>query len=82
MTRILERELLSLARENRTDPLRECSSVYGFLAYRRLANSEVVGACRNVSNGTIGCGKCSPALVDENDDARLIENRYVRGEAV
>jgi hypothetical protein len=82
MTRVLERELLSLARENRTYPLRKCSSVYELFAYRRLADSEVVGAFRNVSNSTVGCSELSPGLVDENDDARLLKNRYMRREAV
>jgi hypothetical protein len=82
MTRVLERELLSLARENRTDPLRECSGVYELFAYRRLADSEVVGAFRNVSNSTVGCSELSPGLVDENDDARLLKDRYMRREAV
>jgi len=82
MAGVLERELLSPARENRTDPLRERSSVFGLFAYRRLANSEVVGPFRNVSNSTIGYSKFSPGLVDETDDARLVENRYMRGETI
>jgi hypothetical protein len=82
MTRVLECELFPPARENRADPLRESSSVCGLLAYRRLTNLEVVGALRNVSYGAVGSSKFSPSLIDENNGARLIENCYVRGEAV
>ena len=82
MAGVLECKLFPPAGENRADPLRESSGVCGLLAYRRLTNLEVVGAFRDVPHGAVGFGKFSPGLVDENNDARLVENCYVCGETV
>jgi hypothetical protein len=80
MAGIFERELHSPPVKNRAYPLRERGSV--LITRRRFTHPEVVGTLRNVPNGTVGGGEVSPGFVNEDDGARPVEDRDVRGEAV
>src|SRR5215211_4369508 len=83
MAGILKLEFFALAAENRADPLRKWSSLVGIRARCRVAGPEVVGAFGVLLRGYSICpGKVSPGLVDGDDFTRLVDNRYVRGEAV
>src|SRR5215217_8158910 len=80
---ILQLEFFALPAENRADPLRKGSSLLGIQPSCRIACSEVVGAFGVVLRVYSIClGKVSPGLVDGDDGTRLVDNRYVRGEAV
>src|SRR5215210_9268995 len=80
---ILQLEFFALAAENRADPLRKWSSLLGIRPSCRIACPEVVGSFGVVLRGYSVCpGKVSPGFVDGDDGARLVDNRYVRGEAV
>src|ERR671939_40150 len=83
MAGILQLEFFALAAENRADPLRKGSSFLGMCTRRRIACPQVVGSFGVVLSGCSICpGKVSPGLVDGDDGTRLVDNRYVRGEAV
>src|SRR5215212_11841721 len=83
MAGILQLEFFALAAENRADPLRKWSSLLGIRARCRVAGPEVVGAFGVLLRGYSICpGKVSPGLVDGDDFTRLVDNRYVRGEAI
>src|SRR5918998_4443609 len=83
MAGILELESFASAAENRTDPLRKRSSFFRMRARCRIACPEVVGAFGVGLPGNPVCpGKVSPSLVDGDDGTRLVDDRYVRGEAV
>src|SRR5215204_3665495 len=83
MAGILQLEFFALAAENRADPLRKWSSLLGIRPSCRIACPEVVGSFCIVVRGCSICpGKVSPGLVDGDDSTRLVDNRYVRGEAV
>src|SRR5918995_7032810 len=83
MARILQLEFGALAAENRADPLRKGSSLLGMCAHCRIACPEVVGSFGVDPRGYSICpGKVSPGFVDGDDGTRLVDNRYVRGEAV
>jgi hypothetical protein len=83
MTGILELEFFALTAEDRADPIRKRSSLFGIRARCRIACPEVVGALGVVLPGNPVCpGKVSPGLVDGDDGTRLVDDRYVRGEAV
>src|SRR5918995_7216856 len=83
MARILQLEFFALAAENRADPLRKGGSLLGMCTRCRIACPEVVGAFGVVLRGYSICqGKVSPGFVDGEDNTRLVDNRYVRGEAV
>src|SRR5215218_6200593 len=80
---ILQLEFFALPAENRADPLRKGSSLLGIQPSCRIACSEVVGAFGVVLRVYSIClGKVSPGLVDGDDGTRLVDNRYVSGEAV
>src|SRR5919112_3313478 len=83
MAGILQLEFGALAAENRADPLCKGSSLLGMCAHCRIACPEVVGPFGVVLRGYSICpGKVSPGFVDGDDGTRLVDNRYVRGEAV
>src|SRR5918995_3018798 len=83
MAGILELEFVALTAENRADPLHKGSSFLRIWACCRIARPEVVGAFGVVLPGDPICpGEVSPGPVDGDDGARLVDNRYVRGEAV
>src|ERR671916_952041 len=83
MAGILYLEFFALAAENRADPRRKWSSLLGMRARCRIAYQEVVGALDVALCGCSICpGKVSPGFVDGDDGTCLLDNRYVRGEAV
>src|ERR687889_2428447 len=83
MAGILQLEFFALAVENRADPLRKRSSLLGMCSHCRIACPEVVGSFGVVLRGYSICpGKVSPGFVDGDDGSLLVDNRYVRGEAV
>jgi len=82
MARILERKLLSPAREYRSDSLCKRGSFLATELYCGVTDLEVIDVLVNVSNSFVGSGKLPPGSVDENDGARFVDDGYVSGEAI
>src|SRR5215213_9134734 len=83
MAGILKLEFIALTAENRADPLRKRGSFFRMRARCRIACPEVVVAFGVGLPGNPVCpGKVSPGLVDGDDGTRLVDDSYVRGEAV
>jgi hypothetical protein len=76
-------EALPPAGEHGPYPLRECGGFFGVQPRRRLANPQVVGALGDPPRiASVSLGERPPHPVHGDDLARLVEDSYVRGEAI